>query len=417
MTRFFLITTFLFAGFLCFAQKTLVTTSASKSFYTAKPDDPEAIYFTPENFGFNADGNDDVSEALQKAINRASINKNIEFLNVHNYSQIKYTTNLPLYDVNTRTQIRPWEFNRLFIRGSVSDTSKSEKIGQVVELVKGFEFADGITSDSKGNVYFSESRMRRIYKWSPHSKKLTLIADFPLEPLSLATDKNDNLLVVFKYVPRSGYLIDGKPESFPNPPDAAGTSFSGWGNSGFGTLVYSIDPGRPEESIKLLEKIPVAQIKGVYKTLNPSNRRRDSGDFNKVSTNRFSHYFIAPDAVTVIPVVYDLARSNSLIEAFPGKPLYATDEYLKRTVRFNVGSEGYLSDPKIFAEKGEFSSTTDSDGNVYVADGQIYVYNSEGKQIGEIEVPERPSTIVFGGTDHQTLYITGRNALYSVKVK
>jgi len=27
-----------------------------------------------------------------------------------------------------------------------------------------------------------------------------------------------------------------------HPPDAAGTSFSGWGNSGFGTLVYAIDP-------------------------------------------------------------------------------------------------------------------------------------------------------------------------------
>lgn len=347
---------------------------------------------------------------------RASNNKNIEFLNVHNYSQIKYTTNIPLYDVNTQIQVRPWEFNRLFIRGDKNKPKPAARVGEVQELVKGFEFADGITKDSKGNIYFSESRMRRIYKWSPQTSSLSLVADFPWEPLSLGTDNNDNLLVVFKYVPRAGYLVDGKPEVFVNPPDAAGTSFSGWGNSGFGTLVYAIDPNRPEETIKLLEKRPVSSVTEIYKTWNPSNRRRDSGDFNRVSSNRFAEYWVAPDGVTVIPVVYDLARSNSLVEAVPGKPFYGTDEYLKRTVKFKVGREGYLSEPQIFAEKGEFSSATDNDGNVYVADGQIYVYNSAGQQINEIETPERPSTITMG-LDGKTLYITGRNALYSVLVK
>jgi sugar lactone lactonase YvrE len=346
---------------------------------------------------------------------RASGNRNVEFLNVHNYSQIKYTTSVPLYDVNSKIEVRPWEFNRLYLSGK-EVLRTIARVGQVEELATGFEFADGITSDSKGNIYFSESRMRRIYKWSPATNSPSLIADFPWEPLSLGTDKNDNLLVVFKYVPRPGYLIDGKPESFPNPPDAAGTSFSGWGNSGFGTLVYSIDPNRPEETIKLLPKVPVSEVKEIYKTLNPSNRRRDSGDFNKVSSNKFTHYYLAPDGLTAIPVVYDLARSNSLIEAFPGKLLYATDEYLKRTIKFNVGREGYLSEPEIFAEKGEFSSAIDDKGNVYVADGQIFIYNPAGTLTGEIEVPERPSTIVFGGKDRQTLYITGRNSLYSVKL-
>lgn len=346
---------------------------------------------------------------------RASDNRNVEFLNVHNYSQVKYTTNIPLYDVNSKIEVRPWEFNRLFISGKTNPPKPAEP-GQVEELATGFEFADGITSDSKGNIYFNESRMRRIYRWSPKTGTLSLIADFPWEPLSLGTDKNDNLLVVFKYVPRPGYLVDGKPESFPNPPDAAGTSFSGWGNSGFGTLIYSIDPNHPEETIKLLPKVPVSEVKQIYKTLNPSNRRRDSGDFNKVSANKFSHYYLAPDGVTAIPVVYDLARSNSLTNAYPGKPLYTTDEYLKRTVKFNVGKEGYLSDPEIFVEKGEFSSATDHKGNVYVADGQIYYYDPKGSLIGEITTPERPSTIVFGGNDGQTLYITGRNSLYRVQI-
>ena len=345
-------------------------------------------------------------------------NKNIEFLNVHNYSQTKYPSTVPLFDVSSGKEVRPWEFNILTINGSeIKEESSRTPIGQVTQLAKGFEFTDGICKDGKGNIYFSESKARRIYKWSSAKQTLSLIADFPWEPLSLACDTKDNLLVVFKYVPKTGYLIDGRTESFPNPPDASGTSFSGWGNNGFGTLVYSMDPEHPEETIHLLDKLPIDSVKNIQKTLNPSNRRRDSGDFNKVSTNKFAECWVAPDGVTIIPVVYDLARSNALIEGVPGKVLYGADEYLKRTVRLNVGPQGYLSDPKIFAEKGEFSSTVDDQGNVYIADGQIYIFDKDGKALGEIEVPERPATIVLGGENNNTLFITGRTAFYSVKVK
>lgn len=345
-------------------------------------------------------------------------NKSVEFLNVHNYSQTKYTSTIPLYDINSNLEVRPWEFNRLFISGNLPNQKQAvDSAGQVRQLVKGFEFADGICHDSKGNIYFSESRMRRIYKWSVEAKSLSLVSDFPWEPLSLACDTKDNLLVVFKYIPRPGYLINGKPEIFPVMPDAAGTSYSGWGNSGFGTLVYTMDPKNPEETIQLLKKTSVENIKNIQKTLNPANRRRDSGDFNTVSVNHFKEAFVAPDGVTIIPVVYDLARSNSLIEGFPGNEIYATDEYIKRTVKLHVGLEGYLSAPKTFVEKGEFCSAVDDQGNVYIADGQIYIYNKEGIEIGLIEVPERPSTITFGGENRNILFITSRSALYQVRIK
>jgi sugar lactone lactonase YvrE len=125
---------------------------------------------------------------------------------------------------------------------------------------------------------------------------------------------------------------------------------------------------------------------------------------------------VASDGVTIIPIVYDLARSTALAEAYPGKLLYTTDEYDKRTVSMIVSKEGYASDLKYFVERGEFASVTDAQGNVYIADGQLYIYNSAGKQIGEIKEPERPTGITFGGKDHKTLYITGHNSLYSLVV-
>jgi hypothetical protein len=50
--------------------------NAQKSVYTQKPDDSEAVYFTPENFAIIADGKSDISDELQKAINQLKTDKN-----------------------------------------------------------------------------------------------------------------------------------------------------------------------------------------------------------------------------------------------------------------------------------------------------------------------------------------------------
>jgi sugar lactone lactonase YvrE len=86
-------------------------------------------------------------------------------------------------------------------------------------------------------------------------------------------------------------------------------------------------------------------------------------------------------------------------------------------VKFNIDTKGYISDLHYFTEKGEFSSIPDNQGNVYVADGEIYVFNPEGKQTGLVHVPERPSTIVLGGREGKTLFITGRSALYRTEIR
>jgi sugar lactone lactonase YvrE len=345
---------------------------------------------------------------------------NIEFLNVHNYSQTRYTTTVSLYDINAHTEIRPWEFSRLYIPGDTAGSGwaqgnpASTTANVTRELATGFEFAQSPCADSKGNIYFCESRMKRIYKWSAATRSISLLADYPWEPLSLACDTKDHLLVVFKYNPQPGYLVNGKAEEFPNPPDAAGTSFSGWGNSGFATLAYSIDPENPDETISPLPKIEMNGAGQIYQALYPAHRWRDFHDFNAISISRPATCFVAQDGVTIIPVVYDLARSTALAAAYPGRPLYTTDEYDKRTVKMQVDAGGYLSGLTYFGERGEFSSAVDSVGNVYIADGQVYIYDKAGKETGRIKVPERPTGVTFGGKGHETLFITGHHSLYSI---
>ena len=391
----------------------------------------------------------------------------IELLNVHNYSQTKFTTTAPLYDVDNNTEIRPWEFARLSIGdeptpaissappaassstslapasssaspaspraqssqnanfsgpyGSATSTAPSPALTPapptIRQLATGFEFAQSVCTDTKGNIYFCESRQRRIYRWSPASGSLSLIADYPWEPLSLACDQKDNLLVVFKYVPQPGHLVDGRQETFTNPPDASGTSFSGWGNSGFATWAYSINPDNPDETVQLLPKVPMGSINLLYEALYPAHRWRDFHDFAAVSVNRAQECFVAPDGRTIIPVVYDLARSTALAPAHPGRPLYTADEYDGRTVRLQVSPDGYLSDLTTFAERGEFASVTDTTGNVYIAAGQVYKYDVTGRQTELIKVPERPTGLTIDPKDPGTLYITGHHSLYAVTTR
>ena len=338
--------------------------------------------------------------------------KDIEFYNVHNFTQMRFTTDLVCYDVNTRQDVRPWEFTRLTISGEESRLAPlCAEPGKVEMLATGFEYAEGMARDSKGNVYFSEQRMRRIYKWDVTTEQLSLVADFPWQPLSLACDTQDNLLVFFKYYPQPGNMVGGNPETVIELPDAAGTTFSHWGNDGFATRVYSIRPDNPEETIRLLDRVRMNSIPSVTKSLYPAHRWRDLHDFDEISVRKPEYCFVAPDGVTVIPEQYDFARSSSVLEAVPGRPFYVADEYNHRLVRMDVNPDGTLENLTHFLNHGEFGSAIDGQGNVYVAEGHIYVFDKQGNVVKEIRVSERPTSIVVAGNDGNTLFIAARSSL------
>jgi gluconolactonase len=59
----------------------------------------------------------------------------------------------------------------------------------------------------------------------------------------------------------------------------------------------------------------------------------------------------------------------------------------------------------------------DVEGNVYLTGSVISVYDPSGTRIEAIEVPETPANVIFGGKDKQTLYITARTSLYSIRMR
>jgi hypothetical protein len=153
--------------------------------------------------------------------------------------------------------------------------------------------------------------------------------------------------------------------------------------------------------------------------------------FSKVVSTRKPHQYVSPDRTLFIPSEdvfiqgqpyfgYKFAhvlQASGLVKAVPGKPFYVTNESEQRTYTGSVNSDGTLSGLRPFVEQGGESLAQDRDGNVYLAAGQIFVYNAAGKWIDTVRVPERPLDVIFGGKDGRTLFILTQSSLYSVRTR
>jgi hypothetical protein len=113
----------------------------------------------------------------------------------------------------------------------------------------------------------------------------------------------------------------------------------------------------------------------------------------------------------------DNLDTHGFLTAEPGQRVYVSSESEDITYIAKVNPDGTLTDLKAFAQRGGESVAVDSNGNVYVANGQIFVHSPAGKQIAQIDVPERPVQLIFGGPDRKTLFILAHHALFAAQVR
>ncbi len=341
--------------------------------------------------------------------------ENIEFRNVKNYTQKLVNTEFTVYEVNKRIPVYPWEYARLTITGR--EQGNLQIAGQPwkpEKLMTGFNFLTGITSDSRGNVYFCDTRMKKIYKWSVETSSGKLVADYPFQPFVLATDSEDNLLAVFRYDPQPGYLVGGKQETVKRLPDD-NPAYSSFGNSGWVAYPASFDPDDPDETFKPMPRAATMDMKQIAKAFYPSSRWHYT--FDTAAEYYPDSAFVAPDGVTIIPETYDIGRCAALFPAVPGGKVYASDEIQKRTLEMEVDSKGKLSNQKLFCPRGETTNAVDKEGNIYIAEGQIFVFDRSGKELRRIDLEERPLSMTFGGTDGNTLFVATETSLYGVRIR
>lgn len=343
--------------------------------------------------------------------------RNIDFRNMRSWTQVLYLTAATAYDVNKNISIYPGDFARVVITGKEKSRRAAGNVGDVVKIGQGYTFATGAVSDSRGNVYFCENQLKKVYKWDAETQTISLLADYPWKPFSLAVDTEDNLIVICRYDPQPGYMVDGRQESVEKLPDD-NPMYSSWGNGGWIAKAYAIDTKNPADTMIPLQRVATSSVASPKRIILPTHRWRD--DFDKVSQAMPETSFVAPDGVTIIPETYDLGRSVQFFAVAPSQPepVYMAWEDPKTTSKFSVEADGRLRKMDVAPiKRGEYGLATDAEGRLYLAEGEIFIYDRQGKQQGSIWVEERPLSITFGDKDRQTLFITTNRSLYKVKVK
>ncbi len=346
---------------------------------------------------------------------KVSNSSNIDFRNMRSWTQILQLPERTVFDMDKNLVVYPGDFAMVHISGNEKNASDESTYKPRTErLGFGYEFATGAISDSKGNVYFCENQQKRVYKWSVETNSVSIHADYPFKPFSLAVDTEDNLIVICRYDPQPGFENDKKPKTIETLPDN-NPVYSGWGNGGWASLAYAINPNKMDD-MQPLQLVKTNEIKNVKRVIHPTHRWRNN--FEEVATGMPETSFLAPDGVTIIPNTFDLGRSVQLMAVSPNQnqPVFVTHEDPKITFSFEVDDKGKLSNMKKFATRGEYSNVYDKQGNLYLAEGQILILNNEGNEIKRITLEERVQSMAWGGKDKNELFITTSTSLYKLEL-
>jgi gluconolactonase len=254
----------------------------------------------------------------------------------------------------------------------------------------GFLFTEGPAVATNGQVYFTDQPNDKIYRWDEkrgislyledtrranglyfnHKKQLVACAD--LYNQLVIWDKNKKMHVVFDG------LYEGKHINAPNDLWIAP-------NGG----IYFSDPYYhrswwPEGHEEIQD------VRGVY--------------------------YLSPEG-EIKRVIDDFKQPNGLIGTPDGKTLYAADINDRKIWKYDIQPDGSLTHKTLFASKGSDGMTMDQAGNVYLTSGKVWIYSPSGERIHEIEVPEAPSNLCFGGKKRNILFITARTSVYTLSMK
>jgi len=132
------------------------------------------------------------------------------------------------------------------------------------------------------------------------------------------------------------------------------------------------------------------------------------------------------DSVGVVTrIISELPKPNGVILSPDGTKLYVVDTYNKYLYRWDVASDGSVSNKLELATLQTISGiesmadgmAVDINGNIYIASAKgIQVFSPSGVALTVIAVPETPTNCDFGGSDFKTLYITANKNLYAIQL-
>lgn len=268
-----------------------------------------------------------------------------------------------------------------------------ERDAKLDKIATGFGFTEGPVWDPSGFVYVSDETLNKIFRVYPDGHRETLIELG--DPDGNTFDSQHRLLdcasvlrALIAITPDGRYTVladhfDGQKFNSPNDvvigPDGA---------------IYFTDPtldlpqGQKQET----------PFQGVY--------RLDAQGHVALLTK-------------------ELTQPNGLAFSPDGKRFYVDDSEQRNIRVYDFNRNAKLSNGRIFGEEpgGEDDGVpdgmkVDQRGYIFVTGPKgVWVWDSAGRHLGTIEMPEQPANLNWGDADFSTLYITATTSVYRLRTK
>jgi len=129
-------------------------------------------------------------------------------------------------------------------------------------------------------------------------------------------------------------------------------------------------------------------------------------------------YYLPRGKAQPVVVDADLRKPNGIVGTPDGHALYVSDIGDGKTYRYTIDPHGLLSGRLLFCAQGSDGMTLDERGNVYLTGDGVTIYDSSGRKIAHIPVPEQwTANLCFGGKDRKTLFITACGSVYVLRMR
>lgn len=280
----------------------------------------------------------------------------------------------------------------LSVTFSLSAQKKSKLIAKNASIQKagdGFKFTEGPAVAPDGRVYFTDQPNDRIHIWE-ENKGISLYLEGTGRSNGMYFNSSGQLVTCADEKNQLAYFDENK-------------------------KLHVIHEGYNGKHLNAPNDLWIAPNGGIYFS-DPYYHRSWWTEGHKEIQDTRGVYYLSPTG-EITRVIDDFDTPNGLIGTPDGKILYIADIKAGKTWKYDIKPDGTLANKTFFAPNGSDGMTIDNKGNVYLTSGKVWVYSPKGKLLEEIDFPEKPANVCFGGSDRKTLFVTARTGVYTLQMK